>query len=429
MCANSDNCNCTLTIPRGPRGFQGEGGPAPTFNTSVTTLPPGSDATAQVTGTSPNLTLNLGLVTGDPGVGTPGTPGTNGLPAFTSLRDNFTQPSVGFTVNIQTDGSFQWAVVDEPIFISGGGKYTVVTTPTAPYTSMLVRNNGGLGNAAPLTLVATNGAAAQVTPTGRDGVVGTPGLPGAPGTPGLAGVIRVVNSVPISAPAANETFKIYTDNSTTPTIVTGYSWDSIGSIWQATVNLTPAAGTQTIFVNGDPNVVLPAGPIGTVAIRIDLVSQIDYYIKSTVSTWTLQKSITIANTITQTVIAGSNQINGEVLKTDRVIGFESLPTTIVAPGVYTIDLAYQGHHITSDKAVEFDWDNSVYNKCAEWEVQIENVDGSAIALTYTAGRWARDPALTLPATLAAAATQMYVIRKNIAGDRMIVTNTFVVTNV
>jgi hypothetical protein len=239
----------------------------------------------------------------------------------------------------------------------------------------------------------------------------------------------VVNSVPISAPAANETFKIFTDNPTTPTIVTGYSWDSIGSIWQATVNLTPAAGTQTIFVNGDPNVVLPAGPIGTVAIRIDLVSQIDYYIKSTVSTWTLQKSITIANTITQTVIAGSNQINGEVLKTDRVIGFESLPTTIVAPGVYTIDLAYQGHNITSDKAVEFDWDNSAYNKWAEWEVQIENVDGAAIALTYTAGRWARDPAVTLPATLAAAATQMYVIRKNIAGDRMIVTNTFVVTNV
>jgi hypothetical protein len=62
-------------------------------------------------------------------------------------------------------------------------------------------------------------------------------------------------------------------------------------------------------------------------------------------------------------------------------------------------------------------------------VQIENVDGSAINLTYAAGRWARDPALTLPATLAAGATQMYVIRKNIAGDRMIVTNTFVVTNV
>jgi hypothetical protein len=429
MCANSDNCNCTLTIPRGPRGFQGEGGPAPTFNTSVTTLPPGSDATAQVTGTSPNLTLNLGLVTGDPGVGTPGANGTNGLPAFTSLLNNFTQPQVGFTVAIQTAGSFQWSVIDEPIFISGGGKYTVTSTPVAPYTTLIVRNDGGTGNAAPLSLVTATGAAAQVTPTGRDGVVGTPGLPGAPGTPGPAGVIRVVNSVPISAPAANETFKIYTDSPTTPTIVTGYSWDSIGSIWQATVNLTPAAGTQTIFVNGDPNVVLPAGPIGTVAIRIDLVSQIDYYIKSTISTWTLQKSITIANTITQTVIAGSNSIAGEVLSTNRVIGFRPLLTTISAPVTYTIDLAYQGHYITADKAVGFDWDDTLYAEAGEWMVQIENVDGSAINLTYAAGRWARDPALTLPATLAAAATQMYVIRKNIAGDRMIVTNTFVVTNV
>jgi hypothetical protein len=239
----------------------------------------------------------------------------------------------------------------------------------------------------------------------------------------------VVNSVPISAPAANETFKIFTDSPTTPTIVTGYSWDSIGSIWQATVNLTPAAGTQTIFVNGDPNVVLPAGPIGTVAIRIDLVSQIDYYIKSTVSTWTLQKSITIANTITQTVIAGSNSITGEVLVTNRVIGFSPRPTTISAPVTYTIDLAYQGHYITADKAVGFDWDDTLYAEAGEWMVQIENVDGSAINLTYAAGRWARDPALTLPATLAAGATQMYVIRKNIAGDRMIVTNTFVVTNV
>jgi hypothetical protein len=429
MCANSDNCNCTLTIPRGPRGFQGEGGPAPTFNTSVTTLPPGSDATAQVTGTSPNLTLNLGLVTGDPGVGTPGAPGTNGLPAFTSLLNNFTQPQVGFTVPIQTSGSFQWAVIDEPIFISGGGKYTVASTPVAPYTTLIVRNDGGPGNAAFSTLVATNGAAAQVTPTGRDGVVGTPGLPGAPGTPGPAGVIRVVNSVPISAPAANETFKIFTDNPTTPTIVTGYSWDSIGSIWQATVNLTPAAGTQTIFVNGDPNVVLPAGPIGTVAIRIDLVSQIDYYIKSTVSTWTLQKSITIANTITQTVIAGSNLINAEVLSTNRVVGAVRFLVVTPPPGNYGIDLSLEVNHLQIDKALELDWDSSSYTEDATWIVYVENVDGSTQNLTYAAGRWARDPAITLPATLATGATQVYVMRYNADKTRMVIENTYLITNV
>jgi hypothetical protein len=349
------------------------------------------------------------------------------LPAFTSLLNNFTQPLVNFTVAIQTAGSFQWAVVDEPIFISGGGKYTVTSTPVAPYTTLIVRNDGGTGNAAPGALVTATGAAAQVTPTGRDGTAGAAGATGATGTPGAAGVIQVVGTIPASAPAANETFKIYTDSPTTPTVVTGYSWN--GSVWQATANLTPAAGTQTIFVNGDPNVILPAGPIGTVAIRTDLGTQLDYYIKSTVSTWTLQKSITIANTITQTVVAGSNLIDDEVLRTNRVIGYQPISTSIVAPSTYTIDLSYQGHQITADKAVEFDWDDTSFNRMAEWELSIENVDGSSINLTYTAGRWARDPAVTLPATLAAGATQMYIFRKNIVGDRLIVTNCFVVTNV
>ncbi len=426
MCANSDNCNCTLTIPRGPRGFQGEGGPAPTFTTSVTTLPPGSTATAQVTGTSPNLNLALGLVTGNPGVGTPGTPGTNGLPAFTSLLNNFTQPLVGFTVAIQTAGSFQWSVVDEPIFISGGGKYTVTSTPVAPYTTLIVRNDGGTGNAAPGALVTATGASAQVTPTGRDGVVGTPGLPGAPGTPGPAGVIQVVNTIPVSAPAANETFKIYTDSPTAPTIVTGYSWN--GAVSQATVNLTPAAGTQTIFVSGDPNVVLPAGPIGTVAIRTDLVSQIDYYIKSTVSTWTLQKSITIANTITQTVIAGSNVITGEVLTTDRVIGASVNVVVTPSAGNYKIDTSYEVTLIQIDKAIELSIVGT-YTNDATWVVYVENVDASTQNITYAAGVWARDPSITLPATLATLETQVYIMRWNADKSRMVIENTYLITNV
>ena len=63
-----------LGIPRGQTGAQGspgqngEDGQTPTISVgSVTTLDPGQDATAQITGETPNLTLNLGIPEGQPG--------------------------------------------------------------------------------------------------------------------------------------------------------------------------------------------------------------------------------------------------------------------------------------------------------------------------------------------------------------------------
>ena len=60
-----------LGIPRGQTGAQGTPGqdgqtPAITVGT-VTTLDPGQDATAEITGETPNLTLNLGIPEGQPG--------------------------------------------------------------------------------------------------------------------------------------------------------------------------------------------------------------------------------------------------------------------------------------------------------------------------------------------------------------------------
>lgn len=60
-----------LGIPRGQTGAQGAPGqdgqtPAITVGT-VTTLDPGQDATAEITGETPNLTLNLGIPEGQPG--------------------------------------------------------------------------------------------------------------------------------------------------------------------------------------------------------------------------------------------------------------------------------------------------------------------------------------------------------------------------
>ena len=63
-----------LGIPRGQTGAQGapgqngEDGQTPTITVgTVTTLDPGQDATAEITGETPNLTLNLGIPEGPPG--------------------------------------------------------------------------------------------------------------------------------------------------------------------------------------------------------------------------------------------------------------------------------------------------------------------------------------------------------------------------
>lgn len=63
-----------LGIPRGRTGAQGtpgkngQDGKTPTITVgTVTTLDPGQDATAEITGETPNLTLNLGIPEGQPG--------------------------------------------------------------------------------------------------------------------------------------------------------------------------------------------------------------------------------------------------------------------------------------------------------------------------------------------------------------------------
>ena len=426
MCAGTD-CSCNLQIARGERGFQGIPGPAPNFTVNTSTLPSGQPASATVTGTSPNLTLNLAIPQGPQG--NPGASGigADGIPAFAPLLSGFTQPAVNSTVTITTNGSFRWAVQGEPIFVGGGGHYVVATQPVSPFTSLTIRNVGGDTNSVPGTAVTPNGAQAQVTPSGQRGQQGTPGTNGFPGATGASGLIRVVTTIPTTAPLPGQAFVIYTDNPTTPTVVTGYSWN--GSAWVASVNLTPTAGTLTIFVNGDPNTLLPAGPVGTIAIRTDLPSQIDYYIKSTVSSWTLQRSITIANTITQTVIAGSNLINAQVLSTNRVVG--DVPFLEVAPpaGAYTLRAQYGTTHIQIDKPIELNWESASYSGHATHILYLENIDLSSKAITYTTGRWARNPAATLPSTIAVGATQVFVMRFNAARTRMIVEHTYVVTNV
>ena len=95
------------TGPEGDPGPPGDPGPANTLTIgTVSTLPPGSSATASITGTAPAQTLRLGLVTGPAGGGLTGTgfPGTGSNAAATGAAP------VGstYTDTAVTAGALHW---------------------------------------------------------------------------------------------------------------------------------------------------------------------------------------------------------------------------------------------------------------------------------------------------------------------------------
>ena len=75
----------------GPQGERGPEGPIGLSNTitigEVTTLPAGQNATATLTGESPNQVLNLGLPRGDTGEGSVGPKGEDGKTPMLSLTN------------------------------------------------------------------------------------------------------------------------------------------------------------------------------------------------------------------------------------------------------------------------------------------------------------------------------------------------------
>jgi hypothetical protein len=271
-------------------------------------------------------------------------------------------------------------------------------------------------------LVLVDGAAAQITPTGRDGVVGTPGLPGAPGTPGPAGIIEVVNTIPVAAPLPNKTFVIYTDNTLNPTIITGYSWNGLS--WVATANLTPAAGSQIFSTVGIPG----SGTGNNGDWAFDSVSLEVYY--KVAGSWT--NPFTLAATFTQVANNSGGDMGPVPVRTPSVVGFDPLAVNFtVGPGTYTLDLQYQGFAISADKDIDLAWSDTSFNYHGVWEVQIENVDGaSSIDIDIVAGAWAENASLglTFPISLAAGDIQVFVLRKPMTGARMIIENTYLLSN-
>ena len=421
---SSSPCQCeALQIQRGPRGFTGQTGPAPVITAEVETLAAGSDATVNFTGGAGVYNMLLGIPVGATGPqGPAGANGTNGI-AFTTLTAAFTQPALGNLETI-TVGSTAFMQLDQPIYIAQGGTYIAASNALSA-TQIIVRNPGALdgyplgvvGQTAPGATVPVSGSLSQVTVGGRPGRDGTNGTPGPQGVPGPASIVTLTTTIPTLPPAPGGELVAYTDSLVTPTIFQFYFYS--GGSWRAGPNIMGTPGTLTVSTGGNPNTTLPTGPIGTFAYRTDVPS---LWLKTGAVTWVLL--FTFTPTFAQVAAVTSGLIDSATVYTNRIVGYTPLVDTHTSPGVYILDLAYQGIEISADKDLELNWDDTNYSDYGQWTVTIENVDASPINLTYTAARWFKKTGLTLPATLAAGATQHYNIIKTSSG--MMITETSVV---
>ena len=412
----SSPCGCDgLSIPIGPRGFQGEPGPAPviTLGTPVA-LPPGSVPTVTITGDFGVYNLDFGLTVGDTGAtGAPGINGINGV-AYTNLAAPFTQPAIGGLVTI-TVGTTAWMSLGEPIYINGGGVYFVASNALSP-TQIIIRNPGAAdnfssgvpGNTTAGVTVSIDGFNAQVTPSGRPGEKGDQGAPGASGTPGVDAYVGLTTTVPTLPPGPGLKTVFYTDNLVTPTVFKAYFYTSL---WQAGPNLIGADGTLWVTTGGDPNVTLPAGPIGTMAVRTDVAS---IYVKTGASTWAFVVSLT--PTLNQVAVASGNTTT-EIISTSKVFGTTPFADTHTVAGSYLYDTQYALIQLDADVDIALGIDDSTYADGGSFCLQLTNVDASPINITYAGATWSRATGLTLPTTLAAGATQMFLFSKGEVSGR------------
>lgn len=420
----SSPCGCSaLEIPVGPRGFQGPPAPPPVITLGTpTALPPGSVPTAVITGTLGVYNIDFGLTVGDTGAtGAPGTNGINGV-AYTNLAAPFTQPAIGGLVTI-TVGTTSWMSLGEPIYINGGGVYFVASNPLSA-TQIIIRNPGAsdgfaagvTGNAAAGVTVSIDGFAAQVTPSGRPGEKGDDGTPGATGTPGVDAYVGLTTTIPVAPPGPGLKTIFYTDNLVTPTVFKAYFYTSL---WQAGPNLIGAAGTLIVNTGGDPNVTLPAGPIGTYAIRTDVPS---FYVKTGVSTWAFVVSLT--PTLDQVAIASGNTTT-EIISTSKVFGTTPFADTHTVAGSYLYDTQYALIQLDADVDIALGINDSTYADGGSFCLQLTNIDAGAINITYAGATWSKKTGLSLPATLAAGATQFYFFSLGDTSGLYCIQDTFV----
>lgn len=428
MC--SENCGCSgecapsIDVIPGPQGPVGN---TPTIAIgTVTTLAAGSQATVTNTGSAVAAVFNFGVVTGATGAtGAAGTAATN---LYTSLTNAFTIPALNSST-IATVGNTSWMRVGMWVRMTNGSSsaaYLYITgvpsSTTVQFANMGSVNGWPTGVAlqpAPSTVISPDSTLLQIQAAaapGLPGATGATGGDGPTGDPGVNSLVPFVNAIPSVSPVPGQETQIYQNDVSAPTIMRFYYWN--GSIWTASGNFVGAAGTQVVTTPGDPNVTLPAVPIGSLAFNSVTPT---LYLKTGASTWVLQFSI--APTFQQVATTSSGNFGTVPTSTQRVIGYVTLADTHTIAGAYTFDTAYQSILVEADVDMELDYDASTYTQSAEWTWQVENVDGSPIALTYAASRFDKKTGLSLPSTLAAGAIQVYQLKRSKA--KLLITDTYV----
>ncbi len=423
MCAgNCQGCNdCTPVVLKGNPGRTGPPGPTPTFTVTATPLAAGEDPTIVQGGTALNPTLNFGIPAGATGAtGSNGTDGDDATELFTTLTASFTQPSLNTSVTIQV-GDSSWMQPGAWLYIRGGGYYLIASVPSA--TSVQIANPGSNtistgvgwptgvpGNAtagSTVNVVVGSLAAVQVIHAAVPGLAPEQGDPGPEGPVGLSPDMRVVYTVPSTAPVSDDLRFVFFANAAPPTPATSfvpYAWN--GSSWVAGPNIAGQGGTKTFSGSADPDVTPPSGSNINDYYWRNQGSSVVLYERTGTTTWTVRATLALG-AVTQTI-------------------------SHTSPGTVALDLANFSQSIGADKDITLNWDDTNNSEQGEWTVVLENVDGgSNIDLDFTAARWEYDPALTafasLPISLAPADVVVIEFKKNVRSGLYVITNYFAPT--
>lgn len=199
--------NRTLYVGLGAPGLVG---PANTLSIgTVATLSQGAQATASITGTAPNQTLNLGLPTGAAGSAGPpsnitagtvttGAPGSSASVSLTGTAPNYT---LSFTIPRGDVGaipafSIGTITTGAPGTSAGGSITGTVSNPVLNLT--IPRGDVGATPAFSIGTVTSGNAAVTITGTQTNPILnfvlqaGPSGAPGAAGSTGLSGFVSTV---------------------------------------------------------------------------------------------------------------------------------------------------------------------------------------------------------------------------------------------
>ena len=322
--------------------------PSAEFNpvVNVTNGTAGGNASASIDNTDPLVPqLNLLLIPGQPGDN-----GYNGISPITILVTSFNMPAVNASTDGLTVSDTRGFVEGDWVAVGGAGVvgydigYMVVSSIGSD-TTLRLRNPGnddgisaGNGYLNGLPFNVTVGT--PVVPTGALNQLAVAGRPGARGARGVSVYVIVGDTPPIGPPVDGFTLVFVTDvlPPGRATSFVPYTWDPVGSTWDAGPNIAGAPGNQTFTGTSDPNIVPVSGSnVGDLYWRMAAgVSTL--YSRISLATWSAIGAIPSAGSITQEITSPA-----------------------IAPISEVLDLSYFSINITTDKDLDLDWTNSNFD--------------------------------------------------------------------